>query len=367
MGFLDGQPRPWSVEAYVKGERIRTIHYGIGAIGAEVVRQALSHPGIEIVGAIDTHPAKAGKDLGEAAGVGRSLGITVSYDPEVVLRDTYADVVLHTTGSSLTAVYPQLLQIISAEKSVISSCEELAFPWPRYPEIAQRLDSRAREVGVCLLGTGINPGFVMDTLPLVLATACLQIKSIRVTRVVDVATRRLQLQTKVGVGLNPQAFQQRVADGAIGHVGLRESLSMIADSLGWRLDALDETIQPVLARERLKTEYTVVEKDYVIGIMQTARGLMAGREMLRLDLEMSLGAKNPRDEISIEGTPPIRVNIPSGIHGDQATTAIMINCLPAVARGRAVGLLSMRDMPFLPYLKPRPQSREADARRELVD
>jgi len=359
--------RPWSVEAYVKRERIRVIHYGIGAIGAEVVRQALNRPDIEIVGAIDTHPAKAGKDLGAAAAVGRPLGISVSYDAESVLRDTYADVVVHATGSSLTAVYPQLLQIVSAEKSVISSCEELAFPWARYPEIAQRLDSRAREAGVCVLGTGINPGFVMDTLPLVLATACQQIKSIRVTRIVDVATRRLQLQAKVGLGLSPQAFQQRAADGIVGHVGLRESLAMIADSLDWRLDAIDETIQPVLARERLKTEYTLVEKGYVAGIRQTASGRLAGREVVRLDLEMSLGAKGPHDEIIIDGVPAINVTIPGGIQGDQATAAIMVNCLPAVARGRATGLLSMRDMPFLPYLKPQPQPRGTDARRELVE
>ena len=360
-------PRPWGVEAYVKRERRRTIHYGIGAIGAEVVRQALNRPDIEIVGAIDTHPAKAGKDLGEAAGVGRPLGITVSYDPEPVLRDVYADVVLHATGSSLAVVYPQLLQIVSAEKSVISSCEELVFPWARYPEIAQRLDSRAREAAVCLLGAGINPGFVMDTLPLVLATACQQIRSIKVTRVVDVASRRLQLQAKVGLGLSPQAFQQGADDGSIGHVGLRESLSMIADSLGWHLDAVDETIRPVAARERLRTEYTVVERGYVAGIMQTASGLLAGREVVRLDLEMSVGAKNPRDEIVIDGNPPIKVTIPGGIQGEQATAAIMANCLPAVVRSRAAGLLSMRDMPFLPYLKPQPQPREADARRELVD
>ncbi|MFQ5859759.1 MAG: dihydrodipicolinate reductase, partial [Anaerolineae bacterium] len=347
-----------NLEAYVKQERVRTIHYGIGAIGAEVVRLVLNRPDIEIVGAIDAHPAKAGRDLGEATGVGHPLGIKVSYDPEPVLKDVYADVVIHATASSLTMVYPQLLQIVSAEKSVISSCEELAFPWIRYPDISQKLDRRARETGVRILGTGVNPGFVMDTLPLALATVCQQIKSIRVTRIVDVGKRRLQLQAKVGVGLTGEGFQKQTKGGALGHVGLRESVFMIADTLGWRLDDIAEAIEPVIARERMKTDYFSVDKRQVAGLRQTARGLMAGREVVRLELEMSVGAKNPHDAIVIDGKPPVNVTIPDGIQGDQATAAIMANCIPAIAHSRAVGLLSMRDMPIVPYLRPRPQPRE---------
>jgi len=218
------EPRPRDVDAYVQQDRIRTIHFGIGAIGAEVVRSVLNSPEIEIVGAVDANPAKAGHDLGEAAGLGRRLGIPVSYHAEPLLRDVYADVVIHTTGSSLTEVYPQLLSILASEKSVVSSCEELSFPWMRYPEISQQIDRRAKESGVRVLGTGVNPGFVMDLLPLMAATACRQVKSIRVERVVDVSTRRMQLQRKVGVGLSVKAFQQSADAGAIGHVGLRESL-----------------------------------------------------------------------------------------------------------------------------------------------
>ncbi len=350
--------RPWNVEAYVQQERIRTIHYGIGAIGAEVVRLAVNRPDIEIVGAIDAHPGKADRDLGEAAGVGRTLGITVSYEPDPILKDVYADVVVHATGSSLTTVYPQLMSIVSAEKSVISSCEELAFPWMRYPDISRKLDRKARETGVRLLGTGVNPGFVMDLLPLILITACQQVKSVHVTRIVDVASRRMQLQRKVGVGLSLQGFQRDTADGSIGHVGLRESVFMIADTLGWRLDDVTETMEPVIAQERHRTEFFSVERGYVAGVRQAARALMAGREVVRLELEMSLGARDPRDAIEIDGKPPIKVHIPGGIAGDLATAAIMTSCIPAIARSRSVGLLSMRDMPLVPYLRPPSQPRE---------
>ena len=352
--------RPWNVEAYVQQERIRTIHYGIGAIGAEVIRLMLDRPEIEIVGAIDTHTSKAGRDLGEAAGVGRTLGISVSYEAEPVLKDIYADVVVHCTGSALTEVYPQLMSIVSSEKSIVSTCEELAFPWIRYPEISRKLDRRARETGVRVLGAGVNPGFVMDFLPLVLATACQQVQAIRVTRVVDVAKRRIQLQRKAGVGLSVQGFQRGASDGSVGHVGLRESVFMIADTMGWRLDDATESLEPVIAQDRRKTEYLSVERGYVTGMRQTARGIMAGREVIRLDLEMAVAVKEPHDSIEIDGQPPIKVHIPDGVQGDLATAAIITNCVPAVARSRMLGIISMRDMPVVPYFRPRPQPREDD-------
>lgn len=351
-------PTPRDVEAYVHQEKIRTIHYGIGAIGAEVIRTVLNSPDIEIVGAIDAHPSKAGKDLGEAAGLGRTLGIPVHFEADALLKDLYADVVVHTTGSSLTEVYPQLMSCIAAEKSVVSSCEELSFPWVRYAEISQRLDRRARETGVRVLGAGVNPGFVMDLLPLMVATVCRDVRSVRVERVVDTATRRIQLQRKTGAGLSVKGFQQGAGGGGIGHIGLRESVFMIADTLGWRLDDVAESIEPVVAKDRLKTEYFSVDRGYVVGLKQTARGLMSGREAVRLDLEMALGVNDPHDSIEIEGKPPLKLVIPGGVAGDVATASIMANCVPAIARSRAVGLLTMRDLPVVPYYRQRPQPRE---------
>ena len=352
-------PRPQNVEAYVRHSKIRTIHFGIGAIGSEVVRLAARRPDIEIVGAIDSNPGKAGKDLGEVAGLGRSLGIEISYNPESILRDFYADVVVHTTGSSLTVVYPELAQILDAERSIVSSCEELSYPWSRRADLAQTLDQKAREKGVRILGTGVNPGFVMDMLPLFLATTCQEVKSIHVRRVVDIAARRVQLQRKLGIGLSVAGFKQAAADEAVGHVGLRESASLIAETIGWRLDALTETVEPVQARGKLKTEYFTLEKGAVAGVKQVAVGSAAGQEVLRLELEMSLGAENPHDYIRIEGTPPLEVRIAGGVQGDQATAAIIVNCLPAIAfSGAQVGLLTMRDMPAVPFWRPRPSPSE---------
>lgn len=329
-------------------EKYRTIHYGIGAIGSEVLRLALQRQDIQVVGAIDTHPAKAGRDLGDVLGVGRELGVTVSYDAEAFLRSTAADVVVQATGSHLTAVYPQLMQAVAAEKNVISSCQELAYPWADQGELARKLDRRAKEVGVTVLGAGVNPGFVMDILPLVLTSICQEVRSIAVTRVVDTSSRRAQLQTKTGAGLSAAEFRFRVNDGAVGHVGLKQSLFMIAETMAWQLDEVKESIEPVLADRRWETGAFVVEKGRVAGVRQTAVGLMGGREAIRLDLEMSFGAQNPRDSIVIDGKPPLKLTIAGGIQGDQATAAILVNLIPTVARARP-GLLTMRDLPQVPW------------------
>lgn len=345
-------PGPHNVEAYVQGEKTRTIHYGLGAIGSGVVRALLNDPSVEIAGAIDPHPAKVGKDLGEVVGLGRNLGINVTHEAEALLSDTYADVVIHCTGSSLLEVQPQLMTLIGSEKSVVSSCEELSFPWLRYPDVAQKIDRRARETGVRVLGTGVNPGFVMDLLPLMVATATREVKAVKVTRVVDTGKRRVQLQRKTGAGLSVKGFEEGARGGGIAHVGLRESVFMIADTLGFKkLDEVTETLEPVVAKRRMKSEYFSIERGYVAGLRQSARGVIDEREVVRLDLEMSMSAADPRDVIEIEGTPPLKVVIPGGISGDVATASIMANCVPFVAHSRMAGLLTMRDLPIVPYFQ----------------
>lgn len=352
-------PRPHNVEAYVQGEKTRTIHYGLGAIGSGVVRALLNDPNIEVVGAIDPHPAKARKDLGEVAGVGHPLGIQVSFDADAVLNDVYADVVVHCTGSSVPEVYPQLMQLIGTEKSVVSSCEELSFPWLRYPDLSAKLDRRAKEAGVRILGTGVNPGFVMDLLPLMAATVSRQVKSVHVTRIVDTSTRRVQLQRKTGVGLSVKGFEEGARGGGIGHVGLRESVFMIADTLGFnKLDDVTETLEPVVTKERIRTDYFSVDRGYVSGLRQSARAVVDNETVVHLELEMSMGAANPRDVIEINGTPPLTLQIPGGISGDVATASILANCVPYVAQSRMTGLLTMRDLPAAPYFRPQPRRRE---------
>jgi hypothetical protein len=327
----------------------RTIHYGIGAIGAGIAHLAAQRRDIRIVGAIDADPDKAGRDLAELAELAdleKPLGVSVAADAEDLLERIDADVVLHSTGSYIPEVQPQLLAAVRAGNNVISTCEELAFPWHRHPELARELDDAARRVGVTVLGTGVNPGFVLDTLILTLTAPCLQVEAIRASRVVDVATRREQLQRKVGVGLSVEEFRQRAAGGRLGHVGLKESAWLVAAALGWELDSLEETLDPVIAEEPMNTSYISIAAGQAAGQFQVARGSMNGREVLRMTVQMSVGAQDPRDEIVIEGAPPLQMLVKGGIPGDQATAAVVINCIPAVVE-HAPGLVTMAELPLI--------------------
>ncbi len=332
--------------------RYRTIHYGIGAIGAEVVMLAAERPELEIVGAIDTDPEKAGRDLSEAAGLERRLGLTVASDASAVLPSVQADVVLHSTGSHLEEVLPQLQAAVRAGKDVLSTCEELSYPWERHPQLSAELDREAKERGVTVVGTGVNPGFVMDTLAVALASVCQRISRVTAIRVVDVGTRRVQLQRKVGAGLEAKDFGQ-----VSGHVGLRESACLIADKLGWGLEGLEESLEPAISPVDQRTPYLAVKRGQVAGVHQVVSLRRDGREVLRLDLTMAVGAPRPRDEIEIEGTPPLHVVIEGGVQGDRATAAIVVNAVPAVVAAPP-GLLTMAELPLAPS---RSVTREAAA------
>ncbi len=314
---------------------IRTALFGIGAIGAGIGRLASERTSIELVAAIDSAPDKAGRPLFEALAVGRDGGPTIVGDAATVLANTKPQVVLHATGSYLPDVLPQLLECARGGANVISTCEELSYPWLRHPELAKQLDAEAKSNNVTILGTGINPGFVMDTLAVTLSGACQQVDRIALTRIVDVGTRRIQLQRKVGAGLSLDEFRERVTAGRFGHVGLKESCWLLAEGLGWRLDSLDETIEPVPSPD-----------GDAGGMRQKALGVIDGRTVIEAIVQMSIGAERPRDEIVIEGTPPIRLVIEGGIPGDGATAAVIVNAIPHVI-DHSPGLITMLHLPPL--------------------
>ncbi|MGE5204993.1 MAG: dihydrodipicolinate reductase [Chlamydiota bacterium] len=328
--------------------KIRVIQYGIGPIGAGIVRLMLQKPEIQIIGAIDLDPQKIGKDLGRIVGAERDLGVIVGGEARDVLR-AGAHVVVHSTSSYLPKVSDQLLGCLQAGSHVVSTCEELAYPFRKHPELSQQLDRAAREHRVSLLGTGVNPGFAMDKLVLTLSTACQEVRQVKVRRVVDASRRRLPLQKKVGAGMTVDEFQAQVRAGVIKHHGLPESAAMIADSLGLRVDDIAETIEPVVAQESVRSEFLEVPAGRVKGVRQVARGSRGGEESVRLELEMYLGAREPVDSIEISGVPDLKLAIPGGIHGDLATAAIAVNCIPAMLEAKP-GLLTSRDIPmrFLP-------------------
>ena len=326
-------------------KKIRAIQYGIGPIGASIVKLLREKEVIDIVGAIDTDPAKVGRDLGEVVGASDApWGIRVSGDSKGVLEQS-VDVVMHTTSSSLAKVMDQLLACLDVGSCVVSTCEELSYPYRAHPELATKLDNAAKEAGVALVGTGINPGFVMDKLVVTLAAVSQRIEHAKALRVVDASKRRLPLQKKIGAGMSVEDFRAKVKEGVIKHVGLPESVAMVADSLGLRVDEITETIEPKVATERVATEYLTVEPGQAAGVHQIARGLSEGKEVIYMELQMYVGAKDPADTVELKGHPNISLVIPGGSHGDIATASVAVNSIPAILEAPS-GLRTSRDLPI---------------------
>ena len=268
-----------------------------------------------------------------------------------LLRKTRADVAVLSTGSSLRDVKGQIAALIKKGLHVVSTCEELSFPVPARAGAFRELDALARRKKVSVLGTGVNPGYAMDALALFLTAPCARVNRVSVTRVVDAATRRLPLQRKVGAGLNLAQFRRAITEGSVRHVGLPESAYMIAAGLGWKLDRVDETLEAAIAPRDLDTEYLRVPAGNAAGIKQSARGYRQDELLVSLDLQMYVGAEQPRDHVLIDGVPPIDMTITGGIAGDVATAAIAINAIPKLFAARP-GVVTMRDLPLVHALSP---------------
>jgi hypothetical protein len=324
---------------------IRVIHVGLGPIGSAVLAQVAARPGFRIVGGIDVDPAKAGRDLGEVAGLGRRLNIKVAADLPRTLRSAKADVAVLCTSSSLTRVMPQIEAILKSRTAIVSTTEELAYPRRTHARQGRQIDAWAKKARVAVLGTGVNPGFAMDALPIALTAACERVDRIVVNRVQDARIRRLPFQQKIGAGLTPTQFQTEVDAGRVRHVGLTESIAMIADALGWKLDHVTDEIRPKVAAEPVSSECLTVDTGYVSGIIQDGVGYRKGAVAIRLHMEAYLGAPESYDEVEIGGSPRLSMKMAGGIHGDIATVALVVNAIPKVLSAPP-GLRTMRDMPL---------------------
>jgi hypothetical protein len=324
---------------------IRVMHFGLGPIGAAVVKQVADRKGFKIVGGIDIDPNKAGRDLGEVAGVGRRLKVKVSADARKAIKAAQPDVVVLCTSSALAKVMPQIEEILKLKVAIVSTTEELAYPTKANMKYARAIHQAAKKARVAVLGTGVNPGFVMDALPIAITGVCERIEAIRVDRIQDARIRRLPFQQKIGAGLTREQFQKKVEDTSVRHVGLTESVSMIADALNWKLDRITDEIQPKVASTTVASEFLAVDPGYVCGIVQDGIGYRDGKPVVTLHMEAYLGAPETYDAVEITGSPALKMKFTGGVHGDVATASIVVNSLPKIL-DVAPGLHTMRDMPL---------------------
>lgn len=326
--------------------KVKAVQYGCGPIGCSVVRFASQRPDIEIAGAIDIDRNLVGRDLGEVAGLDKKLGVSISGDADAVLSQTKPDIVFLTTASSLKAIYPQLEECMKAGANVVSSCEELSYPYREDPQLSAEINRVARAHNVTVLATGVNPGFIMDAWPLFMTGVCQHVKRIKVVRVQDASPRRGPFQKKIGAGRTLQEFDALAKAGTLRHVGLSESIAMIAGALGWELDEITESIEPVVAKAQVKTDFVTVEQGQAAGVRQVGRGIHGRDELITLEFEAYVGSPQSYDTVYITGIPNLEVTIKGGTNGDVATIAILVNSIHRVIDAPP-GLVSMKDLPAI--------------------
>ena len=322
---------------------LRIAQFGLGAIGLATLRLAASKPWAQVVAGIDISPAMKGKSLAELTGEPSMQGVVHSTFADA-LEHARPDVVLHTAGSKVDSTFDQIEPMIRAGMLISSSCEELLYPALRSPKRAQEIDALCRRHGASVVGTGVNPGFVMDVLPVCLTGVSRSVRSIYVERVVNASTRRMMLQKKIGSGMDPQAFRDLFKAGKAGHAGFRESAALICHSMGWAFDEIVETCEPVIADHDIRTEFFEVAKGLTCGLHQVVTATVAGRTPLTMDLKMYLDAADPHDAAVIEGEPRLDMRLNGGVAGDDATIAALINAIPRLKKAGA-GLHLMTDLP----------------------
>jgi 4-hydroxy-tetrahydrodipicolinate reductase len=330
---------------------IRVLHLGLGEIGKATIEALIAQEGhAKVVGAVDIQPALAGKPLREVFGGtrGRALGaagaVKVAGSIGEALKGAKGkpDVATMTTGSHTEQVKGTLYELIDAGVHVVSTCEELSYPTLRAAKLTAEIDRRAKKAGVVILGTGVNPGFAMDAFALACTAPCTCEKHIKVLRSLDASKRRQQLQKKVGIGQSVAEIKALIRKGAIGHVGLQESVAMIAAGLGWKLDSIKERFEPVVADHLVTSEWYRAEPGQVRGMRMTAAGIVGGKKLIELELTMALDA-DTFDEVIIDGTPPLLVRTKSGFPGDSSTVGMLVNCA-RVAPGLEPGVRTMMDV-----------------------
>jgi 2,4-diaminopentanoate dehydrogenase len=327
---------------------IRVIQLGLGEIGRRTIDALLvQSKHAKLVGVVDINPAFVGKSLREVMGGRKDIPpLTVAGSVRELLQRSRASlagsVAIMTTGSRTDIVKKTVEELIAAGIHTVSSCEELAFPTLRNPRMAAALDKTAQKKGVAILGTGVNPGFAMDAFALACTSPCTAVNHIKVIRNLDASKRRLQLQKKVGAGMSVAEVKKMIRGKLIGHVGLAESVAMIAAGLHWKLDDIREKFEPVVADHAVSSEYIQIQPGQVRGMWMRADGYVGGKKKIELDLLMAFDA-DTFDEVIIDGTPPLLVRTKSGFPGEASTIGMLVNCA-RVAPTLEPGMRTMMDV-----------------------
>ncbi len=324
-------------------KNINVLQVGIGPLGLKMATFIAKREGLKTIAAVDKSPSLIGRDLGELTGSPAS-GIIVRGSIAEALKKKRPDVAVLTTVSDMKRIAPQIEEIMAHGIPVVTTCEELVFPWKTSPKLARRIHLASIASNVAVLGTGVNPGYLMDALPTFLTAVCQDVKTITVNRFQNAQYRRIPFQQKIGAGLSLSDFEKKKATGSLRHVGLTESIHLIAHRMGWKLDRTEDIITPVVAKKNIETPAMSIPKGNAAGVRQEGYGYKGDEVKIRLVFQATVGEPESYDEVLIQGTPHIHSKIAGGVNGDVATCAITLNAIPQVLRTMP-GLKTMMDIP----------------------
>lgn len=327
---------------------IKILQVGLGPLGQKTVQFAVER-GMKIVAAVDSHPDKIGQDVGLVCGL-KKMGVKIYPSVKEALKGKKADIAVVTTVSSLAKLDTLVAEIAKQKLSIVSTCEELSFPWKIQGARAKKLDALCKKHKISLLGTGVNPGYLMDYLPSVMTAVSKKVDSVKVWRIQNASVRRIPFQQKIGAGLTLAEFAKKEKEGTLRHVGLPESVDFIAARMGWKLSKKTETLEPVVAKTEITTGYKPIAAGMACGVEQIGRGFVGNKEVITLHFRAAVGEEKSFDTIEVTGEPMIKSTIENGINGDVATCAITLNAIHSVLLARP-GLVTMADIPAVAYSK----------------
>ncbi len=321
------------------------LHVGVGPLGHRIITEIVERNIGRIVAAVDPAPNLVGEPLSRICPAVKD-SVTVAGTIDAVRDWNAVDCVVVSTSSDLRLCEPTFRAALEHGKPVVSTCEELIYPWLRHQTLADRLHQLALKTGGRLLGTGVNPGFIMDALPVLASGVCRSVRSVHVERIQDASSRRVPFQKKIGAGLDREHFDKRVADGSLRHVGLGESLHFLSKYLHLTIESWDENIEPVFADRELSCALGPIHKGMIAGVRQVAKGYADERCVVCLEFQAAIGQPDPRDRVVLEAEPPIDLTIRNGVHGDVATSAIVVNSIPRLIEAPP-GLHTMATIPSI--------------------
>jgi len=328
---------------------IHAIQVGIGALGKQVLQYADEREGINITGLVDLDPDLQGKSVSDILENSQNTSrVFESVNEAVKASKDKPEVAVITTVSSIKKLSSQVEEAAMQGLHIVTTCEEMIYPWNQHPGEAAKIDEICKESGVACVGTGINPGFLMDYLPSVFTSVCQDVESVVVERIQDASPRRIPFQKKIGAGLSPEEFDAEKQNGRLRHVGLPESVDLVAAAMGWELDENRESLEPVLATANITSGYKPIDKGLPSGVEQIGSGFVNGKEVIRLVFRAAVGEERSYDSIAIKGLPNIKTEIEGGINGDVATCAITVNAVKSIVEC-SPGLKTMLDIPAPAY------------------